>query len=356
MNATIDYKTARQNIENEISNWELVPVNIKDIRKTGNEFHRGNDSLNPDAVKFLFNTLNIKNRIISEVKDDKKQWEPLYDALNELKDDKIVTGVRHRSTGNIIKFLNRGIEHRRDIDLSKGLDYTNKYLENVNEDLQIRRAQFDPFNLRVGLDFANPSSNIDVFGDGKDIWSTGFSVGFTEGGMQSAPFFLRLICSNGMMAMERMAHRANKDETLSERTFMKQLGKFENGQIWGAEIAGHCNRLKKNNASIHEFYGARSLLERFDEELAKAVLDDEELKSRYAACNVDITKRNSRWKATASTNINSYDLFNLLTHTATHRATEQEDISQRIAMNAFASKLLFKGPDLASVAPNPWLN
>ncbi|NBP04534.1 MAG: hypothetical protein EBU90_31520, partial [Proteobacteria bacterium] len=86
------------------------------------------------------------------------------------------------------------------------------------------------------------------------------------------------------------------------------------------------------------------------------VLNDEEIKTQYASHNIDITKRNSRWKATAPTNYNSYDLFNLLTHTATHRATDQDVISNRIAMNAMASKMLFKGPDLASVAPNPWLN
>ncbi|NBP16524.1 hypothetical protein EBU95_19405 [bacterium] len=356
MNSTIDYTTTRKTIENQISNWELTPINLKDIKKTGNVFHRGDDALNPEAVKYLFNTINVRDRIVQDVKDDKAQWEPLYDALNELKSDKFVTGIRNKENGNIIKFLNYNVDRRRDLDLTRGLDYMTKYFENSTKDLSIKNAQFDPFNLRVGLNIVNPNDNIDVFADGKDIWSTGFSVGFTETGMQSAPFFLRLVCRNGMMAMERMAHRANKDEPLSERSFLRQLSKFDDGQVWGAEIAVHCKRLKDNTASIREFYAARNIIEKFDEELAKVVLNDEEIKTQYASHNIDITKRNSRWKATAPTNYNSYDLFNLLTHTATHRATDQDVISNRIAMNAMASKMLFKGPDLASVAPNPWLN
>jgi hypothetical protein len=57
--------------------------------------------------------------------------------------------------------------------------------------------------------------------------------------------------------------------------------------------------------------------------------------------------------ATANSNVNAYDLFNTLTHVATHNVKD-EDIAMRIELNRLASDLFFKGPDFASIAPNPF--
>ena len=57
--------------------------------------------------------------------------------------------------------------------------------------------------------------------------------------------------------------------------------------------------------------------------------------------------------ATANSNVNAYDLFNTLTHTATHTVKDQ-DVAMRMELNRLASDLFFKGPDFASIAPNPF--
>jgi hypothetical protein len=82
----------------------------------------------------------------------------------------------------------------------------------------------------------------------------------------------------------------------------------------------------------------------------KEYFDDTEIQDAYKPYS--IRYKNKRWLASANSNVNGYDLFNRLTHAATHKATLP--MATKTALNALASELFFKGPDLSFQAPNPF--
>ena len=93
---------------------------------------------------------------------------------------------------------------------------------------------------------------------------------------------------------------------------------------------------------------------KYNKELAVSAFSDHEIRARYKEVGIDLNRsKGSRWQSTANSNINAYDLFNKITNVATH-STADRDVAFRMELNRLASELFFKGPDFASVAPDPF--
>jgi hypothetical protein len=354
MTTTLDkYVSHRQSIQDTVSGYSLMPLELKNIQKRGSEFTANGNRLGDLSMKNLLGVLGVKEELVNEIKDDASQWEPLHDALSNIKEDKTVTAVINNREKYITRIFPTSIKEEKSIDLTNGLRWTEEFLKNTTSNLELRGMHFDPSNISINIDFKNPDSDIDVFGDGKDMWKGGFGMSFGLNKFQAYPFFLRLVCSNGMQAIHRMSQRFVNSEELTQKTFEKQIVRFLGNEEHREEVVKNCNRLRDSNASLREFYSAYNSIKRYDTELAKSVCSDLDIKKRYEEIGINIAKQNKRWMATANSNVNAYDLFNTLTHTATH-TVKDEDIAMRMELNRLASDLFFKGPDFASIAPNPF--
>ena len=353
---TLDQFVAKSaNISQELQNYSLAPLDIESIEKNGNKFSYNGNTLVNNSLKSLLGVMGVKDKLVSEIKDDSAQWAPLHNALTNIKKNKRITAVVNRERNEIVNVFDRSIKEERAIDLSNGLRYTEAYLRDNNTNLELKNFNFDPTNISINIDFKNPDSDIDVFGDGKDMWKGGFGMSFSMNKSQFYPYLLRLVCSNGMQAVHRMAQRFIDSADFSQKTFDTQVRKFLSGDALRQEVAFSCNRLRESNASLREFYNARELIKDLDKDLASTMFDDSDIKSRYRGIGIDVSKKGNRWLATANSNVNAYDLFNNLTNVASHRI-DASNIGHRMQINRLASDMFFSGPDFAAVAPNPFQN
>jgi len=305
------------------------------------------------SLKSLLGVLGVKENLVNEIKDDRTQWEPLHEALANIKQDKVITAVYDRKNNNITQVLNRSIKEEKPIDLSSGLRFTEEFLKNTDTSLDLQDFNFDAQNICININFKNPDADIDVFSDGKDMWKAGFSLQFHLNKFVSSPYLLRLVCSNGMVAAHRMSQRFINSDEFNQRTFDRQVQKYVGPTSQVDEVITYCNRLRNNNASLREYFDAHDVVANFDRDLASEVFPTVDISSRYRSIGIEARKQNARWKATANSNVNSYDVFNRLTNVATHRLSDQ-DIAMRMEINRLASGLFFNGPDFQAVAPDPF--
>jgi hypothetical protein len=352
---TLDkFVTKRQSIQSQIDDLRLIPMNLSNISKNGNRFNYQDSELAPSSLKSLLGVLGVKESLVNEIKDDSTQWGPLHDALSNIKENKVVTAVLNRRNNSISKVFNHGIKEEKPIDLTNGLRYTEEFLKNTEANLELQDFNFDPNNICININFKSPDSDIDVFGDGKDMWKAGFGMQFHLNKFITSPFFLRLVCSNGMVAAHRMAQRFVNSDELTQRTFDKQVLKYTGPASGMEEVQTYCRRLRDNNASLREFYSARDRVSAIDKDLANEYFPENEIVGRYKMIGLDVNRQNRRWMATANSNVNSYDLFNNLTNIASHRLVSDEDIATRMEINRLASEMFFNGPDFKSMAPDPF--
>jgi len=352
---TLDKFVAKSNeIRQTLQGYTLAPLDIETIEKSGNTFSYNGNRLTGTSLKSLLGVLGVKDQLVNEIKDDSSQWAPLHNALTNIKQNKRVTAIVNNHNQEIVNLFDRPIKEERQIDLSAGLRYTEAFLKDNENDLELRDFNFDPTNISIGINFKNPGSDIDVFGDGRDMWKGGFGMNFSLNKSQFYPYLLRLVCSNGMTAVHRMAQRFIDSADFSQKTFDTQVRKFLTGDALRQEVSANAERLRGNNASLREFNAARGLVMKFDKELAVTAFSDHEIRNRYKAVGIDLNKsKGTRWQSTANSNVNAYDLFNRITNVATHSVTD-ENVAFRMELNRLASELFFKGPDFASVAPDPF--
>lgn len=352
--ATLDkFVSKRSEVQSRIDDLRLIPLNLRNINKNGNKFYNNNIEMESSSLKGLLGVLGVKENLVNEIKDDRTQWEPLHEALANIKQDKVVTAVYDRKNNNITQVLNRGIKEEKPIDLTNGLRFTEEFLKKTDTELELQDLNFDPQNICININFKNPNADIDVFGDGKDMWKAGFGLQFHLNKFVSSPYLHRLVCSNGMVAAHRMSQRFISSDEFNQRTFEHQIQKYVGPLSQIDEVKAYCNRLRNNNASLREYFEAHDAVKNFDKELALEVFPTDEISSRYRSIGIEARKQNARWKATANSNVNSYDVFNRLTNVATHRLTDQ-DIAMRMEINRLASGLFFNGPDFQAVAPDPF--
>lgn len=346
-----DFETKAQAARDCFSTYRKVPVNLHDIRKSGQNFYHGQAVVAETALKDLLNIFSIKEKLVGEIKDDKDQWEPLQNCLANIKKERsTVTAVRSGSNENsaIVKFIDQSLEEEQTLDLNKGLELLHTYLSDKNDDIKLQNLYFNPSTLQIETNIRHLTSQIDVFGDGSDLWDSGFGMNYGEGKTQILPFFLRLICTNGMTATHMANQRYFQSRDLKQTSFVKLLNKVLEEDLNGT-VRANCGRLKHTNASLREYFNARNILLGSSRELAATYFDDAEIKEAYR--EEKLRYKNKRWLSTANSNVNAYDFFNRITHCTSHQ--QINDVT-RLQLNHAASEIFFKGPDFAYRAPDPF--
>ena len=213
----------------------------------------------------------------------------------------------------------------------------------------------------MNINLLNQNSGIDMFGTDIDVWKMGQNFAFSSFRFDYAPFFERLICSNGNVAKE-FGFRSNISQ-----------GRFNNKRIQGVIekniiksnedlpflLQGATQHLKDNNVSIAEFqhyknfFMGRNTDEKYNSLMARFFNE----KPFFQAYGVNLDEKSKKWKSTADSGINAYDFFNMLTWIASHPEEVKMDRSDRIDLQIQASNLLFKPQyDLEDIATGAVVN
>lgn len=353
MNATLTkaYEKKANIVRESFSHYRKEPVRLSNISRDGKLFKVGNVEVGTGALNDLSNIFSIKTKLVDAIENDQQQWRPLQHALTNIKKDRTITAVVNHGSGArpyVTQFIDKPIEEATPLNLNRGIELIGGYLENAEGNLEIQNFYFNPESLSLEIQIQDKDNNIDVFGDGNDIWNPGFGINYGENRTSVAPYYLRLICTNGMTAAHEILQRYFNNKDMKQDSFTKLVNNVVNRDM---ELVCRANssRLKGVNCSLREFFEARNILSG-KKELVKKYFDDAEIQEAYKPYG--IRYRNKRWLSSANSNVNGYDLFNRLTHAATHQAALP--MSTKTALNAMASELFFKGPDLAFQAPNPF--
>jgi hypothetical protein len=345
------FEQLAENVNLSIANYRKVPVRLTDIKKNSNTFYtNGNMQVRNSALKDLLNIFSIKSDLVNEIKDDKDQWVPLQRTLANIKNDRTVTAIVNtcNKEQDVVRFINTEIDEERPLDLQRGLDMVKSYLESNDRNITLHQMHFNPQTLQIETQIRDNQSRIDVFNDGEDIWNSGFNIGFGENLTSISPFLLRLICTNGLTSTQIVANRYIKTNKLKQSSFFRLINKTVDNDL-SAVVRDNCDRLKKCNASLRELFTARDILLGYSKDLAKDYFDDTQVQEAYKPYKIKY--KNSRWLASANSNINGYKLFNDLTHCASHQSVPD---TTRMQLNHLASTMFFKGPDMVFQAPDPF--
>lgn len=341
-----------QTINDEIRKYKKTPVKLSEIRKVGANFYSGTTMINNTALNDLLNIFSIKNDLLTEIKSDNDQWEPLQRALANIKNDKTVTAITYNTdkSTSVNRIFRDTIEEEQELNLSNGVNLITDYYNTSKESVSFHDMRFNAQTLQIETQFRNLQNKVNVFNDGADFWDTGFNISFGENRTSISPFLLRLICTNGMTATEMISQRFINNSLIKQRNFNKLVNKAVN-EDYTAVVIENCNRLSKSNASLREFFAARDIVAGFSSDISKEYFNDDIIQEAYKPYKIKY--KNSKWLSTANSNVNGYDFFNSLTHCTSHQAI---DDYTRMKLNHLASQMFFKGPDLALQAPNPFIN
>lgn len=341
------YDNQAQNISATLSTYRKAPVRLSEVQKTGSRFSCGNSQVSDTAMKDLFNIFSIKRGLVDEIKSDEQQWTPLQNCLADIKNDRTVTAVR--AGDNIVRFLDQPIDEEKALDVSRGLSLLRAYVEEQPEEsIKLHGLSFNALTLQIEAQIRFTDRKIDVFQNQQDIWDTGFTMLYGERHTAISSFLLRLICTNGMTTTEEVAQRYFNNQEFKPQAFHRLIDKTVKQDMTGVIVKGS-ERLLNTKASLREFYSARSILNAESSDLARNYFDDQEIVEAYK--DEKLRYKNKRWLASANSNVNAYEFFNRLTHAVSHNNLLPQT---RMALNHQASEMMFKGPDFAFRAPDPF--
>lgn len=237
-------------------------------------------------------------------------------------------------------------------------NYLRTSLETTKIPFSVKDLYFDSENESVDIKLLAGGSEIDLFQNGADIWTPGTNLNWDALKFSAAPFFERLVCSNGMTADE-LGFKANlQNKKFNLQKIEREISKLivQAPDKFSETIQFHSSHLKDVNLSLNEFYDFKKFFqsknddnEKYDHILMK-VFNEGDIYKHYA---VDLSEKSKKWLGTADSGRNAYDFFNDMTYLASH--TDEVNIEESDArdLRIKAGTLFFKKElDLEDVAPN----
>lgn len=219
----------------------------------------------------------------------------------------------------------------------------------------IKDFHYNKENDKFTVTLLEHDAELDVFQNGLDIWKTGQRFSFTGLSYNYAPFFERLVCSNGNTATQYGQGSDISKQRYNNRKIEESIRKaiIERNNDIPVILNDAVSHLKANEVSIGEFYAYKRFFEsrnengRYDRILSQYFSET----PFYQAYGVNIKEKSLKWKSTANSGINGYDFFNMLTFLASHPVEVPMSHSDRLQLQINASGLLFKKEmDLEDIA------
>jgi len=241
---------------------------------------------------------------------------------------------------------NRNKKNPDDASYRQYLDWITEALLQSENAYTLKSFDFDAKHETMGITLLNNDRKVDVFGTDLDVWKMGDRFVFNGLRFDYAPFFERLICSNGNTATEYGFGAGINQAKFNNK---KIQGIIERSLVHGQEtlpeiLAQSVQHLQNYNVSIHEFYTFRKFFESRNENGRYDSLIERYFSDRpfYSAYGEDVARKSYKWKSTADSGINAYDFFNGLTYLASHPDKIKTEKKDRTDLQIAASSLLFK--------------
>lgn len=348
-------KTFREDVKLKMLNRDIVSFNIGSISIDNDKMSVNNDELSETAMKKVLAHLRVKNNFLGIGKKlSPSDWTMVKEKLKSATANQIVHARKLQSNGKplIDDIYMAAPKSTGLLEIDSIFEEVISSVIGTAKDLSLKQTYFLEDKDEVNITFLEHDSEIDIFGNGEDMWKVGKRVVWNGMNFSIAPFFERLVCANGNTApqfgfranisnnkfnINRIKNILEKEITLESESMDKHL----------TSAAGH---LKENNLSIREFLKFKGFFnEKEHEAIIKKWLDDSYLNRAYGYVVADMP---AQWQCTADTGKNAYDFFNDLTYIASHPAEAIMSDRERVQLQIKASDLLFqKQLDLENLAP-----
>jgi hypothetical protein len=268
--------------KNIINLFSKTPVQLSNINKVGSSFLCGETNVKKSAITDLMSIFSIKDELIGEIRDDEHQWLPLQRCLANIKKDKTITAITKKEGDNkiITKFLKGDLKEEESLGLEHGFNLLQGYLNICGENINLHSMKFNEETLSLETSFRDIQNKVDVFGDGNDVWDTGFNFIYGTNKTVISPFLLRLICTNGMTSTHNVSQRYFSIKGLRQKSFNRLINKTVSEDLKHQTISS-CDKMRNNNASLREFFNARDCCLGISKNLANTYFNDEAIQEAY---------------------------------------------------------------------------
>lgn len=323
--------------------------------------------LRGQAIAKVLNTIKVKKNFTDMVnKMSPEDWSQVSYKLKQAEGDIKMHGAITQEGENreITWAYNVNENKKRADDQVNYENYFNWLTESLGETEKIYSLNDFHYNTKddvFNLTLLEQDSDMDVFGTGLDIWKTGQRFTFSGLYYNYAPFFERLICSNGNVARQYgkssdiSKHRYNNVKI--EESIRKSI--IQHNSEIPILLSNAVNHLKNNTISLAEFYSYKNFFDSRNEngKYDKILSQYFDEKPFYQAYGVNIKEKSRKWKSTANSGINGYTFFNTLTYLASHPDEVKMDHNDRLKLQIDASNLIFKKEmDLEDIATSVNVN
>jgi len=350
-----DLNDFRKSVNEKMLNREIVSFSINDIDIDNELISVGGDVLTETATKKILSQLRVKNNFLDlSKKMAPGDFETVKSKLKRVTADQIVHGR---------KVTDGGISRIDDIFLAAPkttgiMEIDTIFAEVIDsivstgKDISLKSTYFLEDKDEVAITLLEHDFPIDVFSNGEDMWKTGKRIVWNGMTFSVAPFFERLVCTNGNTAPQ-YGFRANisnnkfnieKIKSVLEKEITMQSDSLDTYLIDAA------NHLKSCNVSVSEFLKFRRFFNESDHpEILTKWFDEGKINKAYGCI---VSEMPNLWQVSADAGKNAYDFFNDITYIASHPDDAKITDRERIELQIKASDLLFKeNLDLEMIAP-----
>jgi hypothetical protein len=345
----------RKDVMTKMQNREVITFQVGAIDIEDEKMTLGGEVFSEAATKKLLSQLRVKNNFMELSKNmHSADWTVVKEKLKKATGGQIVHGRKVNDNGRtIIDDVYMAAPKTTGIlEIDSLFGEVIDSIVGTGKDISLKSCSFLEDKDEVTVTLLEHDNPIDVFSNQSDIWKTGKRIVWNGMTFSVAPFFERLVCSNGNTAPQ-FGFKANiSSNKFNIEKIRKTLEKEITLQsdTMDAYLIDSVNHLKHYNVSVREYLHFRNFFNEVDHaEILKKWFDDSYLNKAYGQI---VQEMPDLWKVTADAGKNAYDFFNDLTYIASHPDEVQMTERERMTLQIKASDLLFKNNlDLELVAP-----
>lgn len=354
-------KKFRTDVNTKMLTRDITSFNVGSIDIAGEKMMVGGEELSETAVKKILGHLRVKNNFLGLGKKMiPSDWDTVKDKLKTASFNQVVHARKVTESDGSKKIDDIYMAAPKTtgvLEIDAIFDEVIDSIVSTGKDISIKQASFLEDKDEVALTLLEHDEEVDIFSDGTDLWKVGKQIVWNGMTFSIAPFFERLVCTNGNTA-KQFGFKANisnnkfnmgKIQSILEKEITLQSDSMDKYLIDAA------NHMKYTNISVREFLAYKNIFnERSHEPILKKWFDESYLNRSYGVIVADMP---GQWQSTADSGKNAYDFFNTITYISSHPAEAALTERERLNLQIKASDLLFrKAFDLEQLAPKiDWL-
>jgi len=320
-------------IKSLVKSHNVISFSAQDIACSGKTLTVQDRYVTTNPTR-LMETLGIRKNLSKDIfNKPKENWPIIQTALNGISAEKRF-GAIVTSKGEIITLV-KAPQETCALDYDTRIDELMNTLDRADRELQNIAFIPDTADVRVNTIARN---QVDC-GQG-DLWKYGTTADIGYISQQFNNYFLRLICTNGMVTQENLAYRllANSDKIGT------QFFNFTRDESFIKSITPRVDALRNSRASFYELNSvARNLTADQRDSMLPEYADTVQ---GYKARGHNIEDMPASRQKFVYTNTNLYDVFNRATDLASHHTDVLDSLDVR-SLNKTAAEMFIKGPNLA---------